>query len=926
MDHTEPSALPWKTLSKKSQYQTCAVAVCKTPHPPETTLHRFPRDPNLRKAWKVACKRKDPFNLNSAIICSRHFKDECFERDLKCELMEKKKTRRLKQGSIPTENLLDVLPVPSTSGQSSSAEDRLERRERRKRKDLAKELLTSQDEEIEIASCDAASNPILFHEDENKDEEPAKVSREVQATCSTQDKQLQCRVEEEEVKALKQEVKALRQQLARAKKSSKTYTCIPRSAKKAFAFEMLKKSGWSVQQVSALLEQKTRAKWKAEDIIMGLTLRSLSRKAYEFLRRQKLLPLPSLRTLRRFVKDFQCPPGVQEGILQGKSNIIYSFLQKTKIFIFFAVIPHQVAALFGGEEDKDIGGKSTGGKRNEESLLPVVFSFDEMSVKKSVEFDQKEERVYGPFRNVQVGMIRGLVRDFKQPIYYEFDKTMDKDLVFKIVLRLKKTGLQVRAVVSDMGTKNIALWRQLNVTSEKPYFYTPQAEKINVFADTPHLLKLLRNHFLDQGYVLPGGKIFQKEDLLQLLNTDKGELRLCHKLKPLHFTCKGSQRQRVMLAAQLFSHSVASALRLLSPELEEQANFVDLVNSCFDIFNSRIRKGIRPLDCALGLKFEEQHAILCKAKEVFTAMRAQGKKSLLPWQKGWILNINSLLDLFSAVKAEYSLSYVLTTRLNQDCLENFFSRIRYLSGATDTRPGPVEFKIRFRNLILGQAASIIVENAAVQCEEDSAETLSVLLMKEIEEGRKSPLPQRDDESYPDVEEGKAPEDPEVQAEEDSAARELGGQVKKRKIGPPMSAEECSEEALKYVAGYLAFKLKGDFPHLATSGDKSLSFPPCPWIEQISYGGLTFPSKEWLEQVKKFEEVFKQFHGKDGISREKGIIQKIQHNLKEAFPSVPEAAIKMYGKTRTHIRIKYLRSQNVTADDTRAQKKMKDYVQ
>ncbi len=54
-----------------------------------------------------------------------------------------------------------------------------------------------------------------------------------------------------------------------------------------------------------------------------------------------------------------------------------------------------------------------------------------------------------------------------------------------------------------------------------------------------------------------------KTDFENILKNDSGEYRTCHKLMPAHINCKGSERQQVCLAAQLLSHSVATAFSFL---------------------------------------------------------------------------------------------------------------------------------------------------------------------------------------------------------------------------------------------------------------------------------------------------------------------------------------------------------------------------
>ncbi len=82
----------------------CAVAVCNDKS--KLTYHRFPSDPQLRKAWIVACRRKDPFDPDKVRICERHFLPSDYDRDLRHELLNLPLRKLLRPGSIPTQNLL----------------------------------------------------------------------------------------------------------------------------------------------------------------------------------------------------------------------------------------------------------------------------------------------------------------------------------------------------------------------------------------------------------------------------------------------------------------------------------------------------------------------------------------------------------------------------------------------------------------------------------------------------------------------------------------------------------------------------------------------------------------------------------------------------------------------------------------------------
>ena len=67
------------------------------------TFHRLPSvDKKQAGVWRNKIKRKGAEDLSSLRISSDHFESECFERDLKSELMGTKKRGKLKPNSIPT--------------------------------------------------------------------------------------------------------------------------------------------------------------------------------------------------------------------------------------------------------------------------------------------------------------------------------------------------------------------------------------------------------------------------------------------------------------------------------------------------------------------------------------------------------------------------------------------------------------------------------------------------------------------------------------------------------------------------------------------------------------------------------------------------------------------------------------------------------
>ncbi|KFM76880.1 Transposable element P transposase, partial [Stegodyphus mimosarum] len=123
------------------------------------------------------------------------------------------------------------------------------------------------------------------------------------------------------------------------------------------------------------------------------------------------------------------------------------------------------------------------------------------------------------------------------------------------------------------------LCKKLKISADNSFFYSPKfSTKIWVFADMLHCIKLLRNHFLDKGFILGNGIIINKDVIYEVFNKDIGEIKLCYKLKPQVLSVKGNERQKVAPAKALFSSTTAKAITHLVGNAET-SHFFDIMNS-----------------------------------------------------------------------------------------------------------------------------------------------------------------------------------------------------------------------------------------------------------------------------------------------------------------------------------------------------------
>ena len=626
----------------------CSVFGCNNTSTDKISLHRIPKDANLRKIWIARLYRKDKFSVDNVRICSEHFLPEDFERDLRNELLNLPIRKILKKGSVPQSK---------SASQLAQSESRRSLIEKRKRK-----------------------LDILVEGSPEKRTKPATV--DVGLSVASQANLCSCSDSLVVISKLQSKIAQQAQQIETL--TRRLHTAYQMIEKKSNSKILSRVSGVFGSGTAQFFKTGRRpGRWSLDDLHTAVSIRAISHKAYLFLRSSLCLPLPSPATLYRFTKRFDCEPGVMQNVLRLLKHFTVDFSLTEKL---------------------------------------TVLSFDEMSVKAVVEYDRGNDRVYGPHTQVQVAMIRGLVKPFKQPVFFEFDTKMTVEILRNIISSVEACGLHICACVSDMGGTNRKLWKDLGVTEEKVFINHPvdSNRKLHFFADMPHILKLYRNHVLDRG-ISCYNSVLDKSIFEAVLKRDNTELKFSLKMSQRHIDVARTERQNVCKAAQVLSGTTTDALGFLAPEFKAVAAHVRAVNSAFDVLNSRttFHKN-NPIAGAFGTQYDQQIESLAHMEEILVNSRVVGKKQHLPFQKGFLLTIRSLRSLYVELKSVYNVRYILTSRLNQDLLENLFSQVRG-AGAFYDHPSPVSVKHRLKTLLIGAKSSIFTTTAVATDDHASSE-------------------------------------------------------------------------------------------------------------------------------------------------------------------------------------------------------------
>lgn len=409
--------------------------------------------------------------------------------------------------------------------------------------------------------------------------------------------------------------------------------------------------------------------WSDAGIIKGLKLRfQLGKTGYNYLRNTKY-PSPSYSTLNRRMQGIKVDFGV--------INSLMTLLQ-TKV------------------------------EAMDENDRMCCMSIDEMEISGTKDFDNVGKKFVG---NVTLGpkgvtgnhytgvLLRGLKTPWKQIVAHEITGPCTngsdmKRLALSTVQAATGVGLKVKAIVSDMGSNNKALWNALGVnvtrSDRNTSFTADDKETIHVFADAPHLLKNIRSAFLSHVITLPEDICKEHDlpsknvsssyvkELWEMEKNSKDGLRSLHHLHKEHLFPSHFSKMNVATAVQLFSLKTAAALekgvrlRQIHKDALTTAWWIRVMYEWFNIMSARHRKK------SITLRNKERKfEFLERVVNIFQNM--EFGKGWKPVQTGVILSTTSVMNL---AKELLSMGYefLMPGRLSQDALENVFSQIRKKAG------------------------------------------------------------------------------------------------------------------------------------------------------------------------------------------------------------------------------------------------------
>lgn len=438
-----------------------------------------------------------------------------------------------------------------------------------------------------------------------------------------------------------------------------------------------------LKRMSLKCENKTVNKVYSPELrSFALTLHYYSPKAYNYVREKFECALPHPKTLYKWYTSIDGNPGFNLEALKS----IEERCKAVNYPLFGAVIFDEMDIK---SEVERVGSKVYG-----------MIDFGEME--KYITIDNSNKLA----KQVLMFTVVCINGSWKIPFAYFFIDSLKTDkkklLILKSIELLHASGLNVASLTFDGASVNMSVMKELTGfhideknenNNFQTYFVHPiTKEKVFIFLDPSHMLKLVRNCLGDfRTIIAEDGEVSWKYfEELHTIQENEG-LHLANKLRNKHLNYQ-KQKMKVRLAAQLFSNSVADALMVLKnmnissfKNSTATIRFINLFNDLFDIMNTKNLKNShfkKPLQNCVQNENQQNHnqiifEKLLECEKYIFNLKAKTQKLIFSKRKvgflGFLICIYSLQQLYRELcENKKLLKFIPSYKMSQDHIELLF--------------------------------------------------------------------------------------------------------------------------------------------------------------------------------------------------------------------------------------------------------------
>ncbi|XP_072027683.1 uncharacterized protein [Amphiura filiformis] len=451
---------------------------------------------------------------------------------------------------------------------------------------------------------------------------------------------------------------------------------------------------WQQQTKALQTENPKGHRWHPMVIKWCLNLRMASRKAYQNV--TGVLKLPNESTLRSYIHWTRPTSGFTvDAVKQLLSQLKINEREEYQKYV---IIVHDEMKI----QTDLVYSKSSG----------TLIGFTDLGNFQNMlqEFENEIQQESAPERNlakyILVFQVRGLFWNFQYPLAHFPTASTKGHEIFSLFWRaveiLELAGLKVVGVTCDgAATNRRFLDMHGNSTASDPVYRAPNPyasdhpRDIFLMNDPPHLIKCVRNAWASKKRMLwNNGNISWKmvEDLYYN-DVEAGGLYLNKKLSYEHIDLTSYSKMKVGLAAEVISRTVANALSVFyASSAATTVEFVETFDRFFDLLNVRSRdeatRKRKPelaaysSDTDWRLKWltgdfitfldDWEKAVKDRPGEYTTTQR---NKMLIPTETtiGLRRTAKAFVAMAEFLLPDPKVQFILSEKINQDKLENFFA-------------------------------------------------------------------------------------------------------------------------------------------------------------------------------------------------------------------------------------------------------------
>uniref|UniRef100_A0A182N3T4 THAP-type domain-containing protein n=1 Tax=Anopheles dirus TaxID=7168 RepID=A0A182N3T4_9DIPT len=642
------------------------------------TYHKLPANAERRDQWLEFCGlSKESFtSFAFKFICSNHFEPECFERDLRGELLYGTKRMVLKKDSIPTIRS-QIQQLKRKLDQAVSDED-----ERQKRKQEVEKLVNG-----EISSTETIVNPFRKHvcEEQTWNATPNVESNPtlLRVLPRMSESEMVQRITQLEQEACDQR-KQITQLLSTINnKTEKINFAKTEMVNIAIALQELKDhenrhvneriaqilSGrFGEGQLAVIVAESSdpaesahlQAVWTSNELLQALQLRCISVDAYEYIRQQLHYPFPDASEISRWILSVYMQTGLNKTAMQ--------------------LLKLHATALSPVE-------------------LICTLNLTQTNAPVRYQYDRTRDQIVGPNAQLHCITVQGIFAAWQQIVHVDFDLVCGIEDVEKLVAELHQIGYRVAALTTGCDQVAADVWKVLSVSSDRHYIRHPVTDdSIYVYVCPDRTLTTIHRVLIEDGFVMQENNLtIAKPTLVSLLDSTESEEMYAIFERYLNIKNLHAAEPSSTFSREFISSGTSNTLKSLANDSDE-GGVLSTLATLFDLFVdwhdlcmttsdlAKLPDGQQhPItDLPYGVCEDEQNIVLDGMFDVMETVRCiNPANNYLP--EAILISINSIRKLLPALRAQYpdQIKSIPMQRMSSTCMD---STMQTLNNVVETLP------------------------------------------------------------------------------------------------------------------------------------------------------------------------------------------------------------------------------------------------